>query len=341
MAKLNLPYVQRIVDRHGHIRHYYRRNGYSRITLPGDVGSAAFMRAYQEAGNGAKVEGAGQSKPGSVSALIAAYYRSAEWRALSVATQGNYRNILERFRDDYGDLSARDLGPQQIKLIRDKGADKPGATRNLMKRLRGLYAFALDRDLVAINPVVGVKLPREGKGFRPWTEADIAQFVKHWPEGSRARLALALLLYTGQRRSDVVTMGRQHVRDGLLHVTQKKGGGKVMLALPLHPELKRTLDALPKDNLTFIMTAYRRPMTEAGFTKWFGECVVKAGLPSDLSPHGLRKAAARRLAEAGASPHQIAAITGHASLKEVERYTLSASQPILAKAAMKLIRDRK
>jgi integrase len=69
--------------------------------------------------------------------------------------------------------------------------------------------------------------------------------------------------------------------------------------------------------------------------------VVKAGLPPDLSPHGLRKAAARRLAEAGASPHQIAAITGHASLKEVERYTLSASQPILAKAAMKLIRDRK
>jgi integrase len=299
------------------------------------------MRAYQAAGEGSSGEGAGHSKAGTVSALIAAYYLSSEWRCLSSATQANYRNILERFRDSYGDLLARDLGSDQIKMIRDKGADRPGATRNLMKRLRVLYKFGIDRKLVAVNPVSDVKLPREGKGFRAWTEADIAQFVKHWPEGSRARLALALLLYTGQRRSDVVTMGRQHVRDGMLHVTQKKGGGKVMLALPLHPELKRTLDGLPKDNLTFIMTAYGRPMTEAGFTQWFGKCVVKAGLPSDLSPHGLRKAAARRLAEAGASPHQIAAITGHASLKEVERYTLSASQPILAKAAMKLIRDRK
>lgn len=328
MAKLDLPYVQRIVDRHGHVRHYYRRQGFARATLPGPVGSEAFMRAYQAAGEGSKGEGAGLSRAGTVSALIAAYYLSSEWHSLLRVTQANYRNILERFRDSYGDLLARDLGPDQIKMIRDKGADRPGATRNLLKRLRVLYKFGIDRKLVSLNPVSNVKLPREGKGFRPWTEADIAQFVKHWPEGSRARLALALLLYTGQRRSDVVTMGRQHVRDGMLHVTQKKGGGKVMLALPLHPELKRTLDGLPKDNLTFIMTAYGRPMTEAGFTKWFGECVVKAGLPPDLSPHGLRKSAARRLAEAGASPHQIAAITGHASLKEVERYTLSASQPI-------------
>ena len=90
-------------------------------------------------------------------------------------------------------------------------------------------------DLVSINPVADVKMPREGAGFRPWTDQDIAQFIAHWPDGSRARLAIALLLYTGQRRSDVVRMGRQHVRDGLLHVTQKKGGGKVSLAIPLHP----------------------------------------------------------------------------------------------------------
>lgn len=339
MTKLDLPYVQRIIDRHGHVRHYYRRAGYARVTLPGAVGSEPFMRAYQAASG--STQGAGKSEPGSLSALIAAYYQSPEWRALSPVTQANYRNILDRFRTDFGTWPIKGLTQGHVKGIAIKGADKPGATRNLLKRLRGLFAFALERGMVTVNPVVGVKLPKEGKGFRPWTEADIAQFVKHWPEGSRARLALALLLYTGQRRSDVVTMGRQHVRDGMLHVTQKKGGGKVMLALPLHPELKRTLDALPKDNLTFIMTAYGRPMTEAGFTQWFGKCVVKAGLPPDLSPHGLRKAAARRLAEAGASPHQIAAITGHASLKEVERYTLSASQPILAKAAMKLLRDKK
>lgn len=341
MTKLELPFVQRIIDRHGHVRHYYRRRGFARITLPGAVGSAEFMAAYHEATQGKNDQGAGSSEAGSISALLAAYYRSSVWRDLSKATQANYRNILERFRESYGDWPAHKLTSKHVRALRDKGADRPGATRNLLKRLRQVYAFGVERELVSVNPVADVKMPREGAGFRPWTDQDITQFIAHWPEGSRARLALALLLYTGQRRSDVVRMGRQHVRDGLLHVTQKKGGGKVSLALPLHPELKRILDALPKDNLTFVMTAYGRPMTEAGFTKWFGDCVVKAGLPPDLSPHGLRKAAARHLAEAGATTHQIASITGHASLKEVERYTLSANQPKLARAAMKLLQDVK
>jgi len=341
MTKLELPHIQRLVDRHGHVRHYYRRPGYVRATLPGAVGSPEFMQAYQEASQGVKLDGAGESPPGSISSLLAAYYKSTEWRGLSASTQANYRNILERFRTVYGKHPARQLTSQHVKAIRDKGSERPGATRNLLKRLRSVYAFGLDRAIVSSNPIAGVKLPREGKGFTAWDDQHIAQFTAFWPEGSRARLALAMLLYTGQRRSDVVRMGRQHVRDGLLHVTQKKGGGKVNLAIPLHPDLRRTLDALPKDNLTFIMTAYGRPMTEAGFTKWFGECVVKAGLPADLSPHGLRKAAARRLAEAGATTHQIASITGHASLKEVERYTLSANQPRLARAAMKLLKDEK
>jgi integrase len=59
-----------------------------------------------------------------------------------------------------------------------------------------------------------------------------------------------------------------------------------------------------------------------------------ANLPERSGPHGLRKAAARRLAEAGASALQIAAITGHQTLAEVSRYTASAEQERLAEDAM-------
>ncbi|EJL23683.1 site-specific recombinase XerD [Caulobacter sp. AP07] len=339
MAKLELPFVQRFVDRNGHVRHYFRRRGYERAVLPGEVGSKAFMDAYQVAMGGKKSAGQERSVAGTVSALIAAYYGSTVWRELGATTQANYRNILERFRVEHGALPAAELQPRHIKAIRDKGADRPGATRNLLKRLRGVYAVGVDLELVPSNPVVGVKLPKEGDGFRAWTEEDVEKFEAKWPEGSRARLALALLLYTGQRRSDVVGMGLQHVKGGEITVIQKKGGYKVHLVIPMHPNLKRAVDALPKTNLTFIMTEYGKPMSEAGFTQWFVECAIAAGLPPRSGPHGLRKAAARRLAEAGCTPHQIASVTGHASLKEVERYTKSAGQAGLARAAMSKLSD--
>ena len=132
-------------------------------------------------------------------------------------------------------------------------------------------------------------------------------------------------------------MGRQHVRDGVMTITQLKRGRDqepTTLEIPIHPALQTLLNRLPKDNLTFLMTEFGKPMSPFGFSNWFADCAKKAGLPPRSSPHGLRKAAARRLAEAGCSALQIAAITGHASLREVERYTKSASQGRLARLAI-------
>jgi integrase len=96
----------------------------------------------------------------------------------------------------------------------------------------------------ASNPTQGVKRPRiKTEGFRTWTEADIAAFEAVHPVGTRARLALALLLYTAQRRSDVVRLGRQHVRDGVIQVRQQKTG--VVLTIPVHPVLAAILEATP------------------------------------------------------------------------------------------------
>ena len=108
--------------------------------------------------------------------------------------------------------------------------------------------------------------------------------------------SFALLLYTGQRRSDVVRMGRQRIRDGMLHIRQMKTG--VELAIPVHPRLGAIIGDMPIEHLTLVTTAFGKPFTAAGFGNWFREQCTAAGLPH-CSAHGLRKAAARRLAEAG------------------------------------------
>lgn len=333
MAKIEIPYVQRFKDRHGKLRHYFRKPGCRRVQLPGAPGSQEFMDAYQAAEKASRPVGEATVTPGTMSALIVAYYQSDEFQALQPQTRRTYRLILDRFREQYGQAPASRFEPEHMRRILDKMGDRPGAAKTLLKRVRGACRSGMKRGLLKRDPTLGVTVAsRRSDGFRAWTDADIEAFEKRWPSGSRERLALYLLLYTGQRRSDVVTMGRQHVRDGVLAVVQRKTGAK--LSIPLHPALLAEIADWPKDNLTFLTTAYGKPFSAVGFSNWFVESARKAQLPEHSSPHGLRKAAARRLAEAGCSTLEIASITGHASLKEIERYTKSAAQHRLAASAM-------
>lgn len=237
---------------------------------------------------------------------------------------------LEHFREEHGDKRIALLQRQHIvTLLKSK---KRFAARHWLKAIRVLMNYAVEVGLRHDNPVVGVKLPNlKTDGYHTWTELEIEQFQKRHGKGTRARLALALLLYTGQRRGDVVRMGRQHVRDGFIHIRQLKTG--VELAIPIHQALAAVIAETPIAHLTFLTTQSGKPFTPAGFGNWFRECCNEAGL-RQCSAHGLRKTAARRLAEAGCTTHEIAAITGHASLSEIQRYTKSVDQKRLALAAM-------
>ena len=196
-----------------------------------------------------------------------------------------------------------------------------------------LMRHAADLRWRGDDPTQNVRKARYTKaGFLTWEEHQIAAFTDHHKPGTRANLALMLLLYTGQRLSDVVRMARQHVRNGVLSVIQQKTGQDVHI--PLHPDLAATLDALPRDNLNFLMTGQGKPFSPAGFTNWFRDMVREAELPDGLSPHGLRKATCRRLAEAGCTAHEIMAISGHKSLAEATRYTVAASRRNLVKRAI-------
>jgi integrase len=327
---MKLPkYVQAWVDaRDGRAYYYLRRRGFPRVRLPGLPWSPSFMAAYEAALTGPRTTiGAGRIKPGSVAAVVAEYFDSQQFFASkSAGTRRMRRGILERFRAAYGDRPFALLPPEWIEALLD--AKPPHAARSWLVTLRSLCQFAVKRGWLRADPTANIKLHKiEGDGFHCWTEDEISQFVRFHPIGTKPRLALTLLLYTAQRRSDVVKMGRQHIRDGVLTVKQQKTGKP--LAIPVHPELRAVLDATASKHLTFLVTVTGKPYGGNALSEQFRNWCDAAGLPN-----GLRKAACRRLAEAGCSANEIMAISGHVTMKELVRYTAAADQARLARNAM-------
>jgi integrase len=330
-------FVHGFIDRHGKSRWYFRRAGFKRVPLPGLPWSPAFMEAYETALAGQPLQiGSARTQPGTVRALAVCYFNSPDFRSLRPSSQAIYRGIIDRFCIQYGDNRVANLKREHVVKLMAARAERPVAANSLRKVLRAVMKHAVEIGLRADDPTRDVKAIRvKSDGYHSWNDDEIAQFEKRHPIGSLARLALALLLYTGQRRSDVVRMGPQHIRDGVLGVRQQKTG--IELAIPVHSTLAAVMAETPIYHLTLLTNQFGRPFTAGYFGQWFREQCDMAGL-RHCSAHGLRKAAARRLAEAGCSTHEIAAITGHASLKEVARYTEAADRRRLAQSAMAKVR---
>jgi integrase len=293
-----------------------------------------FMRAYATALEGVKAEcntiDNSRTLPGSFDALCVAYYQSAAFHPLAPGTQADRRGVIEVFRRQHGTKPLKGLNRAHIHSIVGAKAAKPGAANNLLKALKVMLAFAADIGLLDSNPVIGIKKYKSrGGGFHPWTEAEVERFRERHPTGSKARLALELLLGTAQRRGDVVRLGWQAVRGTDIAVRQQKTDRPLLI--PMHPDLVAELSVLPKTNLTFVTMSSGAPYSAKAFGEWFRVRCNEAGLPQ-CSAHGLRKLAATRLAEAGCSASEIAAITGHRTLTEVARYTSAADQARLARS---------
>jgi integrase len=338
MASLQLKFIQQFIDRHGHPRFYFRRPGFPRRALPGLPFSEEFRAAYAEAmaGQPPVVRGPCECRPGTMAALRVSYLSSANFLSLAPSTQSYYRGIIDRLCEEAGNNRVALLERRHVVSMMAERSDKPERANGLRKVLRMMMQHAVEIGMRQDDPTRDVRAIRtKSDGFHSWTEEEIAQFESVHPVGTKARLALALLLYTGQRRSDVARMGRQHVRDGLLHVKQDKTGAE--LFIPIHAELQQIIAASSVGQMTFLVTEFGKPFSSVGFSNWFRKQCDKAGLP-ECTSHGLRKACARRLADAGCSQHEIAAITGHASLKEIVRYTKGADQLRLARAAMQKMR---
>ena len=261
------------------------------------------------------------------------YRETSAWTDLSLATRRQRENILHHVLEKAGNQPASKITRAHIVDGRDRRAATPVQARHFIDTMRGLFEWATEAQHVKTDPTLGVKYPKQPKtgGFAPWTENDIAVYERRWPIGTRQRVWLDVVAYTGLRRGDAVRLGRQHIRDGVAYIKTEKTDTQV--ALPILPSLSQTLEAGPCGDLTFIIGANGRPMTKESFGNAFRDACRAAGL-RDRSAHGLRKAAATRAAVRGATLAQLNAIFGWTGAKMALHYIETADRTRLAGDSM-------
>jgi len=343
---LKLPrYVHAFIDRHGRSRFYLRRKGHSKVPLPGLPWSPAFMEVYERAlaacqAPGAVVIGASRTMAGTLNAAVVAYYQSAAFKSeLGEGSQSSQRSLVERFRTEHGDKRLRKLERRHMQAY-ISSLQSPAVQRNMLRALRHFLKFCKAAGLIDFDPSEGVtraKMKNTG-GFMPWSEDHVAKFEATHPVGTKARLALALYLNLGVRKSDVVRVGPRHVKDGVLAdflpVKTARTGGR-LINVPLMAETKAIIAATPITGAdTYLVTTFGKPFTVNGFGNKMREWCDEAGLP-ECTSHGLRKLCLVRLADIeGMDVLDLQAISGHKDLRELQVYIENANRKRRAKRAI-------
>jgi integrase len=275
--------------------------------------------------------GASRTIRGTLDAGLVRYYESATFlQGLGDNTRGPQRGLLERWREDHGKLPLRPLQSKHIQAYISK-LESPSVQRNMLRAIRHFTKFALGAALIDADPAVSVtraKMKKTG-GFYTWTEEDVLKFEARHPVGSKARLALALYLNLGVRKSDVVRIGPRYVRNGMLHNFLPKKGERTAgnrITVKVFEDTKAIIAATPLTGTdTYLVTSFGKAFTANGFGNWFRDRCDEAGLP-ECTSHGLRKLCLIRLAHAGYGAPQIGAISGHKDLREIQLYLEQANR---------------
>lgn len=365
MSKRWLPqYVTMFTDRHGKPHFRYRRKGFEGGYFKAAPGTKEFLAEYKAFDTG-KVDTVQQAieraMPGTIDDLVTRYFAVPSRLGPTETTQAKVRSIISKFRGEHKARVVADVQFEHIDAIIEKAKVKRRsddgkrmiggveAARKLRKELRRLFAYAKKLKMRSDNPVedtetIKVAAGERSKGFHTWTEPEIAQFYERHPVGTKARLAMDLMLWTGQRRGDMIRFGSDKLVDGGIQFSQglqfsQAKGGKV-LWLPLAPQLIASIVAVPRveGQKTYLVHAYGEPFKNASFGNWFRDRCDEAGLPQ-CSAHGLRKAMMRRLAELHLGNQSLKSVSGHTRDEEVATYTRDVNQARMADHAIRLLSE--
>jgi integrase len=332
---------------------YFRKKGQKDIRMRGIPWSPEWLALYERLKAGElppESEKLTPPKENTLAWLCQRYFDSTLFKALDPKTQRVRRQILQSCLDEptqqnkpdghkFGAMPLARFTAKGVATLRDRKADLPEAANGRVKAIRAVFKWACLSEVALshVNPArdVSYRASSNPDGFHTWTLEEVEQYERRHPIGTKARLALALFLYTFQRRSDVHRIGAAHVKNGRLVFTQFKGRNKhpQHMELPILPELRTILEATETGDLVYLINDLGKPFTAAGLGNKMRQWCDQAELPQ-CSAHGLRKAACVRMAMNGATPHEIMAWSGHKTLKEVERYTREAEKRKLAMASM-------
>jgi integrase len=308
-----------------------------RTRIRAEFGTAEFTAEYQAALAGTVPIKKDAPAPSSLAWLIERYRETTAWTDLSMPTRRNRENFYKRVLETAGDKPYRNITQAVIVAGKDRRAKTPAQARNFLDAMRGLFKWAKQAQHVTVDPTAGITNPKRkrGPGFPVWTEDDVEAYYKRWPTGTKERVWIDVLLYTGGRRGDAVRLGRQHVRDGVATFRTEKSQGEISVSIPILPILQETLDAGPTGDLTFICGANGQPLTKESFGTLFRKACRAAGV--NKSAHGCRKIAATRAAENGATTSQLNAMFGWKGVQMASLYTQEADRKRLAAEAGRLL----
>lgn len=363
-----LKFIYEDLDRHGNVRLYFwRGRGHRKIRIKEPFGTPAFRAAYdaaaaQDTRKGEAVPSADEIRPGSWRWLCVRYFKeSSKYKRMGARTRLIRKQTLEHTFDEpvapgdartFGQVPVQFMDRKAVRVLRDRKVDVPNSGNNRLKAMRQVFDWALEAEVPGIAGNVAAEVANfdtGGEGWHTWTVEEVAAYEARHAPGSKARLALALMLFTGCRRSDVVTMGRQNVRDGWLTWVEAKGRARKpkTTSVPILPDLQAELDRVPAGQMVFILTEFGKPFTVNGFGNWFRKRCTEATSPmfpdglTLCSAHGLRKAGATIAAENGATEHQLMAIFGWTTPKQAAGYTRKANRRKLAGNAMHMLNRTK
>jgi integrase len=344
-------FLVRDVDRYGKTRIYFRRKGEAKIRLVAEPGTAEFHVEYISAVNRLGLD----KRTGTVSWLAECYYSSITFEQLEVTTRRVRRRILDAIDVRLGSRMIAQLRVEELEMLRDEKRSAPAAANARIKALRALFKWGCKqklggRPLISRNPANEIEyLPPHNKfGHHTWTRDEILQYRARHPLGTKARLALDLLFYTGVRISDVVRLGPPMERAGIrgddrkwLHFTEKKNARSLpkQRAIPIEAPLRRSIATTRTGHhLTYLMTKFGETYaSEKAFANRFKSWCAQAGLPTHCTAHGVRKAAATIAAENGATHDDLKAMFGWTTSKMVDHYTRLVQQRRLVAKSMRLI----
>lgn len=315
-------YVTKTRTRFNKVLFYFRQDKGPRTRLPNDPDSKAFEEAYAACLGGQPVKAKIEKAPSkSFRWLLDRYKESSAWSSLAPATRRQRDNIFSNILPKIGHIDFAAIQSAQVRNSMEARRDTPAQANNLLKALSGVFEWAARNEHVKVNPTVGVsKLKVKTKGFPLWTDADASAFRETWPIGTMQRLAFELLLHTGLRRSDIVQIGKQHIRGNVLSIRTKKTD--VTITVELTQYVLDVIEDTKTGDLHLVVTSHGKPFTDAGFGNWFHECSSKAGV--EKNAHGVRKLSATLSANAGATAHELMAQFGWSSSKQAEVYTKGA-----------------
>lgn len=329
--RMRLKYVFLVKDRHGKPKYaYFRRDGKT-VRLP-NPDTREFLPRYErllaQFDAETPVTGAG-----TVGAVIKEYRASPEYRTkLSANSKTSYESYLKHIVGMFGKHQIKEIEIQHVYQMRDLLAvkvnkagvetDSPGRANLAVAVLGAVMVFAIKRRHRTDNPCKDVDRLEMGE-HQPWEQDAIAGAIKK--AGPMLRLAISLLLYTGQRIGDVCAITYSAIKDGRIDVVQQKTGK--VLSIPIHRELWAAIDAVPREGLHLIHQPGGKPFT----TQTLRNHLAK--LAPDSTPHGLRKNAVNMLLEAGCSTAEVQAITGQ-SPEMVAHYAKGVDQKSLSGAAI-------